>query len=104
MDGELADDGLAGDLGLKLLIEMILDDIAAASGTVIGQRSVERFIDLRGGRRLAVGMSAMLLARLAARLFGVRFGLALGERSRLSLGRAFEFVDALKELVDGLLQ
>jgi hypothetical protein len=49
-------------------------------------------------------MSAMLLARLAARLFGVRFGLALRERSRLSLGRAFEFVDALKEFANSLLQ
>jgi len=50
MNGELADDGLAGNLGLKLLIEMIFDDIAPAMGTVIGQRSVERFIDLSGWR------------------------------------------------------
>ena len=41
---------------MKLLIEAIFDDVAAAIGAVIGQRRVERFVDVFGGRRLAVGV------------------------------------------------
>ena len=48
VDVELPDDGLAWDLGLELLVERVFDDIAAAIGTMIGQRGVEGFIDLSG--------------------------------------------------------
>jgi hypothetical protein len=104
MDRELADDGPARNLGLKLLIEIIFDDIATTPGAVLGQNRVELFIDPVGGRRLAMGVFAVLLARLTARLFGLLFRLALGERGRLSLGGAFEFFDAFVKFADGLLK
>ncbi|MCE9562078.1 MAG: hypothetical protein K8U57_08490 [Planctomycetes bacterium] len=47
---------------------------------------------------------AMLLACLAAGLFGVLFGLTLRERGSLSLGGSFEFVDAVEEFADGLFE
>ena len=42
-------------------------------------------VDLLGGWRLAVGLGAVVLARLAARLAGVRLGLAFGKRLGLAL-------------------
>lgn len=104
MDGEFADDGLARNLGLKLSIKMIFDDIATTTGTVIWQNRVEFFIDPIGGRRLAMGVLAVLLARLTARLFRLLFRLALRERCRLSLGGAFEIFEAFLEFADGLLK
>ena len=47
---------------------------------------------------------AVLLACLAAGLFGVPFGLTVGERGSLSLGGAFEFVDAVEEFADSLFE
>ena len=46
-----ADDRLTRNLGLELLVEMVLDDLAAAVGTLLGQRRVEGFIDLFRRRR-----------------------------------------------------
>jgi hypothetical protein len=43
------------------------------------------FVDLLGGRWLAVGLRAIVLARLAARLAGVGLGRALGEGPGLAL-------------------
>ena len=63
---ELADDGLARNLGLKLLIAMIFDDVAAALRTLVGQRGVEPLADVGGGRRRTMTMLAMLPALLAA--------------------------------------
>ena len=51
------------------------------------------FIDLFGGRWLAVGLGTIILARLAAWLARIELGLALGEGSGLALasaGRLFE--------------
>jgi len=42
-------------------------------------------IDLVGGGRLAVGLGAVVLARLAARPTGIRLGLTLGEGACLAL-------------------
>ena len=95
---EFADDGLTGDLGLKLLIEMILDDIAATVGTLLGQRSVEGFIDAFRWWRFAMSVLAMLIAFLTARFFGILLGLALGERRGLAFGGTFEFLDSLLKL------
>jgi hypothetical protein len=100
VDGECADDGLSWDIGLKLLVEMILDDIAAAIGTLFGQGRIEGFIDALGRRRLTMGVQAVLLALFAARLFGTLLGFAFGKRGGLSFGGAFEFVDAFSELRD----
>ena len=47
---------------------------------------------------------AMLVAHLAAWLFGVLLGLAFGKRGRLPLGRAFGFFEAFLEIVNGLLE
>jgi len=74
VDGELTDDGLAWNFRLKLLIEMILDDLAAAIGTLLGQRSVESFLDARGRRRLAMSVVAVLFALLAAGFLGFFLG------------------------------
>lgn len=86
MNFEFADDGLAWNSGLKSLVEMILDDVAVAIGTLLGQRSVEGFIDVFG-QRLAMGVVAMQLALLAARLFGMLFRFAFGEGALLAVCR-----------------
>jgi hypothetical protein len=98
MDLEFADDGLAWDLGLELLIERVFDDSAAAVGTVIGQGSVEGFVDSFGLGRLAMAMIAVRFAFLATGLFGFVFRLVLGERRSLPFGGAFEFFNAFLEL------
>ncbi len=51
-----------------------------------------------------MAMPSVLLARLAARLLGVLFRLALGERSGWSFGGAFRFVEPLLQRADGLLE
>ena len=104
VDVELADDGLAWNFGLELLIEMILDDVAAAIGTVIRQRGVQSFIDLSGRRWLAVAVLAVLLASLAAGLFGMLFRLAFGERGGLPLGGAFDLLQPMLQIANGLLE
>jgi len=101
VDLELANDGPAGDLGLELLIERVLDDVAAAIGTMLGQRG---FHDSVGRRRFAMGVGAVLVASLAARLLRTLLRFAFRERSGLSLGGSFEFFDALLEFADELLQ
>jgi hypothetical protein len=103
VDGEFADDGLSRNVGLKLLVEMILDDIAAAIGTLFGQGGSESFIDALGGRRLTMGVQAVLFAFLAARLFGTLLGFAFGERGGLALGGAFEFFNTFLQVADDLL-
>ena len=104
VDVELADDRPARNLGLELLVEMVLDDVAAAIGTLIGQGRVVGFIDQVRRRRVAMRVPAMLVAHLAAWLFGVLLGLAFGKRGRLPLGRAFGFFEAFLEIVNGLLE
>jgi hypothetical protein len=103
VDVELADDGLAGNVRLELLIEMILDDVAAAVGTVIGQGRVKRFSDLLG-RRLAMAVLAVLVASLAARLLGMLLRCAFGEGSRLPLGRAFDLLKTMLQIANDLLE
>jgi hypothetical protein len=100
MDGEFADDGFTRNLGLELLIETVLDDVAATIRTLFGERRVEFFVDAGRRRRWSMGMLAMLLAGLASRLFGSTFGRTFGERGGLSFGGAFEFVDASLEARD----
>lgn len=106
VDVELADDGLAWNLGLELLIELagILDDVAAALGTFVGQRGVEGFVDFGGRRRQAMAVLAMLDAFLATGLLGRGFGWALGERGGLPFGGTFGFFEAFEEVADGLLE
>ena len=49
-------------------------------------------------RWLAMGVIAMLLALLAAWLFRLLLGFALGERRGLTFGGTFEFFDAFLQL------
>ena len=104
VDVKFADDGLARNVGLELLVEMILDDRTAASGTLIGQGRLEVFIDAFGRRRLAMSVFAVLIAFLAARLLGPLLGLALGERRGLSFGGAFGCVKTFLQSAIGLLK
>ena len=102
MDGELAEDGPAWNLGLKRLVEVVVDEGAAAIGTLLGEGSFEGFIDLLGRRRGAMTMPAVFFALLAARFFRVLLGLAFGKRSGWPLGRAFDFFKAFVEIANGL--
>ncbi len=104
MDVELTHDRPTRNLGLKLVSALLLDEVSPAVGTVLRQGRVEDFIDLSRRRRLAMAMPSVLLARLAARLLGVLFRLALGERSGWSFGGAFRFVEPLLQRADGLLE
>ena len=104
VDLEFANDGLTRNLGLKLLIEMIFDDIAAAIGTLLGQRRAERFIDLGGRRGLATGVFAVPSALLASRLLGVLLRFTRRERGGLAFGGAFAFVEAALQIADRLLK
>ena len=83
---------------------MILDHVAAALGTLLGQGGVKRFIDLVGRRRLAMAVLAVLLAGLAARLLGILFRLAFGKGSRLALGGAFDLLQTMLQIANGLLE
>jgi hypothetical protein len=85
VDIELAVDGLARDLDLVLLGYMRLVERATAIGAVVWQRRIVDLVNLLGAGRLAVGLGAVVLTRLAARLAGVRLRLALGERPCLAL-------------------
>ena len=51
VDANLAANGLGGDVGLKLFVDVvILLDVTAAIGTGVGQCGFERFVDgIRGG-------------------------------------------------------
>src|SRR5262249_39768515 len=82
---ELAVDRFARDLDLKLLGGVRLVERTTAVGAAVRQRCLVDLIDLFGARRLAVGLGAVVLARLAARLLGLGDGLALGEGGGLAL-------------------
>src|SRR5262249_44323607 len=88
VDVELPVNGLARDLHLELLGDVRFVQRAAAIGAAVRQRCLVDLVDLLGGWRLAVGLGAVVLTRLAARLAGVRLGLALGKRPGLALAGA----------------
>jgi hypothetical protein len=103
VDVELAVNGLAGDLHLELLGDVSLVERPAAVGAAVRQRCLVDFIDLFRAGRLAVGLGAIGLARLAARLLGPGGGLALGEGGGLALASAGRLVElAAETLVLGL--
>jgi hypothetical protein len=84
MDVELAMDGLAWDLHLKLLGDVGFVEWATAVGTAFRQLCLVDLIDLFGAGRLAVGLGAIVLPRLVSRLARIESGLALGEGSGLA--------------------
>ena len=60
-------------------------------------------VNLLGAGRLAVGLGAVVLTRLAAGLLGLAGGLALGERGGLALAGAGRLVELVAQaLVLGL--
>ena len=76
---------------------------AAAVGAGVGQRRLVGFVDLRGGGRPAVGLGAVVPARLTAGLLGPGRGLDLGEGGGLVLAGADRRVElAAEALVLGL--
>jgi hypothetical protein len=104
VNDELANDGLAGNFRLELLVEMILDDSATASGTLFRQSRLKGFIDLGGRRWRPMAVWAVVLALFAAGFLGLGLGFTFGERRRLPLGRAFNFLEPFLEIANGVLQ
>jgi hypothetical protein len=103
VDVELAVNGLARDLCLELLGDVGLVEGAAAVGADVGQGRLMDLVDLFGAGRLAMGLGAVVLAGLAARLLGLVGGLALGEGGGLALAGAGRFFElAAEALVLGL--
>src|SRR6202030_1063408 len=100
---ELPVNGLARDLDLELLGHVRFVERSAAVGTDRGQRRFVDLVDLLGGGRLAVGGSAVVLARFAAGFLGVRFRFALCEGAGLALARPTGGIElAAQALVLGL--
>ena len=104
MDAELAEDRLTRNLGLELLVEMVLHDIAAAIGTALGQGSFVGFIDLAGRRWRAMAMLAVLVALFASWFFRLFLGFTFGERRRLSFDGALDRFETFLEIAIDLLE
>jgi hypothetical protein len=103
VDVELPVDGPAGDLDLELLGDVGLVERAAAVGAGVGQGRLVNLVNRLGAGRLAVGLGAVVFARLAAGLLGLVGGLALGEGGGLALAGASRLVKlAAEALVLGL--
>src|SRR5262249_8838168 len=103
VDVELPVDGPARDLDRELLSDVGLVEWGAAVGASLGQRRLVDFVDLFWAGRLAVGLGAVVLARLAAGLLGLVWGLAPGEGGGLALAGAGRLVElATEALVLGL--
>ena len=103
---KLADDGLAGNLGLELFLEVVFafDDVAVAVRTGVGEVGFQSLVDLIGGGGAAIGVSAAVVG-FAARSLGLGLGFTLTEGCGLSLGLALGFFELLGEVFDppGLL-
>ena len=88
MDVELSVDRLPRNLDLELLGDVGFVEGAAAVRTLVGQGRLVNLVDLVGGWGLTVGLSAIVLARLAAWLAWIELGLALSEGSGLAFAGA----------------
>jgi hypothetical protein len=97
MDVELAVNGLAWNLHLKLLSDVGFVEGSAAVRTDLGQGRLVNFVDLFGAGRLAMSLGAIVLAWLAAWLARIELGLAFGERSGLALAGAGCLVELTAE-------
>ena len=93
MDVKLAVNGLARNLHLELLGDVGFVEGAAAVRAHVRQGRLVNLVDLFGGGWLAVGLGAIVLARLAAWLLGLGRGLALSEGGGLALAGAGCFVE-----------
>jgi hypothetical protein len=99
VDVELAVNGLARNLHLELLGDVSFVEGSAAVRADVGQRRLVNLVDLFGSGRLAVGLDAVVLARLATWLAGVCLGLALGEGACLALAGTEGRVELTTELL-----
>ena len=104
MNVKLANDRLAWNLGLILLVETVLNNVAATAGTLVRQRRFVGLVNLIGRRRRPMAVSAMRFARLAARFLGIGFGFALGKRSGLTLRGLLGGGETSLQVRDGLLE
>jgi hypothetical protein len=111
MDVELAVNRLARDLDLVLLLDVGFLDGAAAVGTDVGERRLMDFVDLRWRRWQSMALVAVVVAGLAAGLFGLGLGWPLAKGSSLAFTGAqglrelrFEFGDALFAVGDALAE
>jgi hypothetical protein len=104
VDIELAVNRLARDLDLELLGDVGFVEGSAAVGADVGQECLVNFVDLFGGRWLAVGLGAIVFARLAAWFARIRLGLVLGEGSGLALAGAGCLVELTASSLDLSLQ
>src|SRR5579884_2491789 len=95
---ELTVDRPTRDLDLVLMVDVRLVDGTAAVGAGVGQRRLVGFVDLLG--RLAMGLGAVVLARLAAGLLRLRLGRPLGEGRRLAFPRPALFVEQASQVFD----
>jgi hypothetical protein len=87
VNGELADQRGAWDLGLELLGGAGLDERAAAVRARVGQWGLVTLGD-RSGRQRPVPMRAVCLPGLASGFFGAGLGRSLAKRSRLAFADA----------------
>jgi hypothetical protein len=101
MDVELPVNGLARDLDLVLVGDVGFLDRPTADRASIGQGCLVDLVD--EGRWPPVGLGAVVLAGLAARLLVLGRGLALGEGGGLALAGAGRLVELTAEaLILGL--
>src|SRR5262249_51289470 len=87
------------DLDLELLGDVHLIERPAAVGAAVRQGRLMNFVDLVTGGRLAMGLRAVVLARLASWLLGLVGRLPLGEGSGLALAGAGGLVELTAEAV-----
>jgi hypothetical protein len=98
VDVELSANRLTGNLGLKLLGEIGLDQTARAVGTNVREIRFVDLVDLLGRGTMAV--FAVLIAGFASGAFGVGLGRSLAEGSGLSLSGASGLVEFAAKACD----
>jgi hypothetical protein len=103
MDVEPTHNGPAGNLDLELLINMVFVGLSATVGALLGQRHVDNLVGPLFGKR-AMGLGAVVVARLAARLLGILLRRSLGERSGLAFLGPRGLLQELLQLRHSLLE
>jgi hypothetical protein len=103
MDIESTYQGLTRDLDLELLIDMVFVGGSTTLGTLFRQRHIDDLVGLPFGK-WAMGLGAIVVARLAARCLGVLLGRSLGERSGLSFLGPCGLLQELLQLRHSLLE
>ena len=91
VDVELTVKCFAYDFRLKLLSDFGFVDSTTAIRTAIGQGSFVDLANVFGGRRLAMGLRAIIFARFPARLLWFRFRRPLRKRSGLAFAGTDSF-------------